>query len=235
MPAAPEYQPAALRALDYLETTHDEMGIDVVVATQIYGALTGDPRGDEVAEARRPTLRASDVELFGVVLEIEKPPFPPASLDGIAVNAPPNPDDVLDDRVASCPEEILGCVVSSECREFVELDDRGGYVLTHQALWLLFHAWLGCTSDVDVEARRRTFGARIAREIAADPMVSDLYAERLAMLGHLGFGSAIREEWMDPLIAAQQPEGCFPVSDTVLCHPHPTGLALWAIAHTGEW
>ncbi len=232
-PIPSEHQPAAARALDYLETTDDELGLDVVVAIQLYAELTGDARALEVAEVRREGLRASDVERFGALFEVSKQPLPPATLD-VGPGPASDPDDELDDRVASCPEEILGCRVSPECAEMIALDGRGGYVLTHQAVWLVFHEWMGCTSSIDVEERRRAFAAALVRETRADRVVSDLYAERLAMLGQLGFASAIEREWIDALLAAQREEGCFPASDAIDCHPHPTGLALWTLAHTRE-
>lgn len=233
-PVADAYRPAASAALDYLEHTDDELGLDVVVAIQVFSERTGDERAREVAELRRAGLRASDVERYGQLLEIDKPPFPPGSLDGVIPSAAtPDPADTLDDRVASCPEEVLSCRVTPECREFVELDDRWGYVLTHQAVWLIFHRWMGCSADVDVdvEERRRTFAANLVRELEADPRASDLHAERLAMLGHLGFAAEIEPAWVDALVSAQSPSGCFPASESVPCHPHPTGLALWSLAH----
>ncbi len=232
-PIPTEYQPAAAGALDYLETTGDELGPDVVVAIQVYAELTGDARADEVAEARRTSLRPSDVERFGALFEVSKQPLSPVSLE-VGPGPAPDPDDELDDRVATCPEEILDCTISSECEEMIALDGRGGYVLTHQAVWLVFHAWMGCTSSVDLEERRRTFAAALVRETRADPVVSDLYAERLAMLGQLGFAASIEPAWIDALLAAQRAEGCFPAGDTIACHPHPTGLALWTLAHTRE-
>lgn len=232
-PIPSEYRPAAAGALDYLETTGDELGADVVVAVQVYAELTGDARAREVAELRRGSLRPSEVERFGVLFEVSKLPLPPASLE-VGPGPAPDPGDDLDDRVATCPEEILECRISPECEEMIALDGRGGYVLTHQAVWLVFHAWMGCTSTVDLEERRRTFAAGLVRETRADPVVSDLYAERLAMLGQLGFAASIEPAWIEALLAAQREEGCFPVSDSIVCHPHPTGLALWTLAHTRE-
>jgi len=233
-PLPETYQPSADRALDYLEATDSELGLDVVVMVQILGETTGDPRAAEVVDALVPRLRDSDVERYGALLEMDKPRLRPASLEGAepGVGDPDPLDDLMDDRVQRCPVEALECRVDDACRGFVELDDRGGYVLTHQALWLVFAHWAGCETGIDVEERRRAFAASLVRGIRADTDVDDLYGERIALLGHLGFASEIEPAWVDALLEAQQPEGCFPVDGDVSCHPHPTGLALWTLSHT---
>jgi len=234
-PIPPEYAPAADRALDYLETTPDEIGADVVAAVQIFGARTGDARATSLAGALRARLGPAELERYGPILDSGKPLLPAATLDGATPSATePNPADA-DDRVSSCPEALISCAVPPECVELVTQDDRWGYVLTHQALWIVVDHWMECgasSAGIDILERRRTFGASLRRETEADAVVSDLYAERLAMLGELGFGSAIDPPWLDALVAAQEPDGCFPVNETVRCHPHPTGLALWALSHT---
>jgi hypothetical protein len=133
----------------------------------------------------------------------------------------------------ACPIEALGCVLSDACRAFADLEASGG-ILTHQAVWLLFAHWRGCALPIDLEPRARRYAGRLLAEARADAVPSDLFCERLALLGHLGFGAAIEPRWIEALLAAQQPEGCFPASATVRCHPHPTALALWALAHSGR-
>lgn len=232
-PLAEEHRPVANAALDYLESTEDELGLDVVIAIQAYGEVTGDPRAAEVADARASAFPEASTEPWAGLLAADKPPLPRARLgDGPEPAAPPRPADELgDDRAARCPVEVLECRVSGPCRELVELEDRGGYVLTHQGLWLIFAHWMGCSTDVDVDARRAQIAARLVAETGADPEPSDLYVERLAILGHLGYAAEIERAWIDALVEAQQPEGCFPASAAVPCHPHPTGLALWSLAH----
>lgn len=234
---ADRVRPAAERALDWLAATDSEMGVDVLAAMQIYGELADDPRALEVALARRDAPRPSDLERYGVLLEVDKSPFDPiATLEG-ATPSPttPNPGDILDDdRVGRCIDEVITCSLTPECIDYVELDDRWGYVLTHQAVTLLIARWVGCPLDVDVEERRRTFAANLVAEMRADPTPSELAYERMAMLGHLGFASAIEPAWIDALLDAQTAEGCFPVRDGLPCHPHPTGVALWALAHAIE-
>lgn len=230
---ADPYRPAAGRAVEYLAVTDAEMGVDVLASLQIYGALRGHLGALEVAELRRDAPRPGDLERYGLLLEIDKPPLPPAALGDVAPSATtPDPADVLeDDRIARCLDEVLTCAVSPECVDYVELDDRWGYVLTHQAVTLIFARWVGCPLDVDVEERRRTFAANLLAAQRADPTPSDLAYERLAMIGHLGFADEIDPAWLDALTAAQAPDGCFPTAPGEPCHPHATGVALWALAH----
>ncbi len=227
---------AGRRALDWLATTDAEMGVDVLMAMQIYAALAHEPRALDVAAARHDAPGPSELERFGRLLELDKTPLDPGRLDEVAPSATtPNPaDELTDDRVVECLDRVLSCEVTRECVDYVELDDRWGYVLTHQAVTLLVAHWIGCPLDVDVEERRRTFAANLVAETRADPRPSELYYERLAMLGHLGFASAIEPAWIDALLDAQTEEGCFPVRAGQPCHPHPTGVALWALAHAIE-
>ncbi|MCA9604658.1 MAG: DUF4735 domain-containing protein [Myxococcales bacterium] len=226
--------PAGRRALDWLATTDVEMGVDTLVSMQVYGERRGDPRGLEVAALRRDAPSAGDLARYGRLLEIDKTPFPPGSLDGVAPSATrPNPLDTLDDdRIVQCLDEVLACDVSPTCIEYLELDDRWGYVLTHQAVTLVFARWVGCDlAPLDVEARRRTFAANLIAELEADPYAWDLFYERVAMLGELGFASAIDPAWFETILRAQTAEGCFSPMPGDPCHPHPTGVALWALAH----
>jgi hypothetical protein len=225
----------AARALDYLETTRDELGVDVLAAAQIYGQLSGDARAERVVAARLPDLRPSDVARYGRILELNKPVLAPRSLDGVTPpQGTPNPWMALeDDRDVRCPEQILSCVVAEGCAEYLMLDGWG-YALTHQALWLLLASWASCAlpPELDLEARREELAARLLAEARAYPEVGDLFLERLAMLGHLGYASEIAPVWLAALRAAQRPSGCFPVDEHVDCHPHPTGLALWTLGLT---
>ncbi len=60
---------------------------------------------------------------------------------------------------------------------------------------------------------------------------ADLAFERMALLGHLGFPDAIDPVWLDSLVDAQQNDGCLPLGPGQPCHPHSTGVAVWALAH----
>lgn len=225
---------AASRALEWLATTDAEMGVDVLVSMQVYGDLAGDPRAHEVAVLRRDAPGHAELARYGLLLDVDKPVLPEGSLDGVAPSPTrPNPlDALLDDGGIDCIDEVLACEVSEACLDHLELDDRWGYVLTHQAVPLVFAHWLGCDlAPLDVEARRRTIAANLIAETRADPYAWDLFYERVAMLGHLGFAEAIDPAWIDTILRAQTDEGCFSPMPGDPCHPHPTGVALWALAH----
>lgn len=228
-----EDEAIAGRALGYLESTDGEMGADVLMAVGIYGALTGDPRADAVIEAREPRLRASERERYGVLLTMAKPAFDDADVEALAPPADTPDLEAVDDRLQGCVDAMLRCEVSDECVEFATAPSWG-LVLTHQAVWLVLARWLECALPIDADALRRELASRLVAEARFDPVPSDLFFERLAMLGHLGYGRAIEPGWADALRGAQQAEGCFPVDAEHRCHPHPTGVALWALAHASR-
>jgi len=224
---------AAARALEYLRTTDDEVGIDVLVILQIYGALAGETGAARIVADRRAAIRPEDSARYGVLLEISKPPLAPSGTGALSLPLPRSgrPPAGDDDRARACPLEALSCTLSDACRAFADLDASGA-ILTHQALWLLFARWRGCALPLDLEPLGRRYAERLVDEARADAVPSDLFFERLALLGHLGYASAIEPRWIESLLAAQQPEGCFPANAASRCHPHPTALALWALAYT---
>jgi hypothetical protein len=230
-------------ALRYLGTTTAEFGLDALVAVQIVGEVTADRRAEEIVTARRPAMRPQDLERYGLLLDVPKPVLPASSLAGVSPS-PTTPDPEMlppageSNILVTCLTDALQCRLDDTCRAFIELDDRWGYVLTHQAVWILFARWAGCSFSIDLESRRRTFGANLVKEMRADPAPSDLTAERLAMLGHLGFGRELDPAWIATLLGAQTPEGCWRPRADRPCHPHPTALALWALAlarAAGAW
>jgi hypothetical protein len=245
-PENPDPLPAGLRgALDRgladLETTRTEFGLDVAIATQIVGELTGDARAARIVTARRASFHADEMQQLGRLFDLAKPILPEASITGVTASwTVPDPNMSLGSGggalINRCLADALECRLDEECRAFVGLDHQWGTVLTHQAVWVLFARWAGCSLEIDLEERRRTFGANLAKEMRADPVFTDLAAERLATLGHLGFGATIEPTWIAALLAAQQPDGCWRMGPGGPCHPHPTALALWALAvvHAGR-
>lgn len=227
-----ERELAATRALEYLETTTDETGLDVVLATTIYAERRDDAYARRVVDVMLTRVRPVELERYGALLETDRSVFPRGSLDGVVVStSTPDPaDDWIDGDIGECLDEALSCSVTDACRDFVALEDRWGYVLTHQAVWLLFARWTGCESGVDLEARRRVFAANLVRAMEHDPAPSDLAYERMAMIAHLGFADALEPAWVDALVDAQQPDGSFEVVPGSGGHPHPTGVALWVLA-----
>lgn len=221
---------AADRALDYLEGTDHELGTDVVLAVRIYAIERDDARAAGVSEALHGRLSEGELARYGSLLARQTPAFAAAELDPRLAGPTAGPDD-QDDRIAPCLDEVLACTISDACLDFASARGRGGYVLTHQAVWLLFAHWTACETPLDLDARRREIAADLAAEMALDPTPSDLAFERTAMLGHLGFAPAIETAWIDGMLDAQDASGCWLFDATVGCHPHPTALALWTLAH----
>lgn len=218
-------------AVEDLARTTDEVGADVVVMLRVYGRARDSARALEVATWREAMLPAEARERFEVVLDLEPSPGPSATLVPTEDAVPPNPEDDLgDDRAWRCPEQVLQCELEPRCVEFVELEGRGGFVLTHQALAIVFARWLGCALPVDVEGRRRAIATRLLAESYADPVASELAYERFAMLAELGFAAEL-EPFVDRVLDAQHEDGCFPLGPDLPCHPHATGVALWTLAH----
>lgn len=222
---------AAGRALDYLETTDHEAGADVALTVRIYAHERDDARALAVAEIIEARLSNGERARYGVLLELEPTTFPRTALDpSLASEAPPRPDDEHD-LIVPCLDEALACELSEACVDFATERGRGGYVLTHQAVWLLFARWTGCEVSFDLDARRREIAADLAVEMTLHPAPNELAYERMAMLGQLGFAHAIQREWLDAMLDAQDESGCWPFDETVGCHPHPTAVALWTLAH----
>ncbi len=235
-PSDPRLEAAASGALHYLAVTGDEFGLDVVIAVRIYGEAAGEHRAEAIARARQGTFSEAEQRLFAIPLGDRHPNYAAATLDGVtAPTGVPDPLQALDDdREQTCPMEALSCALSDPCLEYARMEDRWGYSLTHQALVYVFARWAECDLaelGLDVDARRAAIASRLVAEMRADPAAGDLAYERMAMLGHLGYASELRTEWIDALYLAQDPRGCFPVDALGPCHPHPTGLALWTLSH----
>lgn len=218
-------------AIEDLARTTDEVGADVVVMLRVYGHARGSARALEVATLREAMLPAEARERFGILLDLEPATWPSTPLVPTEDDVTPNPEDDLgDDRAWRCPEQVLQCELEPRCVEFVELEGRGGFVLTHQALALVFARWLDCALPVDVDARRRAIATRLLAESYADGLESELAYERFAMLAELGFAEELAP-FVDRVLNAQRDDGCFPLGPDLPCHPHATGVALWALAH----
>lgn len=225
---------ARTAGIAYLDGTDLELGLDVVVALQIVGEQSGDGYATSVAESRRQSLSPEDLGELGSLLDIPKTRFDAASTRGIA--PPSETPDPSQQPPAEAPDvndclvEALGCAPSRECIQLGNAEGQWGYVLTHQAVWLLFLRWAECEAPLDVDARRRAIAVALLAEMRHDPVIGDLAVERLAMLGHLGFGSELEESWLDATLDAQQPTGCWRLGPELDCHPHVTGVALWALS-----
>ncbi len=125
--------------------------------------------------------------------------------------------------------------------DFVASEETG-YVLTHQLLVLEWAQSTGLELPDTVRLRKQELLGRIAREHAAAPGFSDLFAERATIL--LAFAPpppAEAARWIDTILAAQLPDGRWVQSaksyitydgqTSVARHPwtHTSGFAAAAI------
>lgn len=216
-------------ALSYLRETDDELGLDVLLAVRAYGARARDGRVDALVQRRLARMAARELERYGPLLWIDVTPFagPPPPAPVRSERRGPERDEAgeLGQR---CALDALECGLDDACRGYVEADDQTGYALTHQAFVLVVARGRRCALPIDVDARRGALAARLRAEVASARGVDDLQAERLAMLAQLG--DTLEPAWIDALLDAQRPEGCFPSDHDTRCHPHATGLALWALS-----
>ncbi|MCL4754402.1 MAG: hypothetical protein KJ015_29880 [Myxococcales bacterium] len=234
-------QSTKCRALGWIAETDAEIGVDSLVMLDAAGELAARTATSEVIAARKADVSASELAVYGLLLEQAKPPFAAASLEGVLPNAgtpdpkmpaPMNPSG--GSLIEACLQAALDCQTPPECESYASATDSWGFVLTHQAVWLLFAHWRSCSVPVDLEARRRSVAASIVKEAAMDPTPGDLYAERLAVLGHLGFGQSYDPTWITSLRAQAQPSGCIRAVEHGECSTHTTSLAVLALTHAGD-
>lgn len=218
----------ARRALAYLSSTIELVTIDVVISMMVYAEVTGDPLAASQAERRLRLVPEAAITAFGPALG-EHPAHEASALPELEFDPDdiPDPQMTLDDRDQTCPLAALSCESVAECDEYLALD-LWGYPLTHQALTLVFAQWGGCENE-DLVQRQR-IGGRLLHAQRTDPGPSDLSSERMAMLGQLGFAGAIDDVWIDDLLRSQAADGAFYWEEGDDPHPHPTGVALWALA-----
>ncbi|UCE86454.1 MAG: hypothetical protein JSU66_01580 [Deltaproteobacteria bacterium] len=111
----------------------------------------------------------------------------------------------------------------------------GGYVATHQLLFLVFGVSKGCVDAAEVEPLRQRVARRVYAELLAEPSpVDDLNLERMAMLCHSGLCNWVGDAMIQAVLDAQRPSGLW---DVVLAGPfmrdeHATALAVYVLATT---
>jgi hypothetical protein len=245
---SPRFAEVLEPALDYLATTHDELGFDVVVLLELIAELTTEDRPEQVAARRLSGQSAEDLRDYGPLLGLAKPVLEPAAGAGRRLRrsrateslgtVPAEETSAIDASPAPCLVAALDCRLDLECRAYVEDERAVGLSLTHQAVWLLFVRWSGCSLEVDLEELHQRLAERLLAEQRADPVFSEVMLERLATLGHLGSARRLEPRWVATVLEARHPAGCWPVEIGGACHPHPTVLALWALAHAdraGRW
>ena len=117
------------------------------------------------------------------------------------------------------------------------LSDEGGYSSTGALLattWLEERScgnqeWIGEISDARAD---EIVGAQ-----NSDKKYSDLYGERIAMLGYAGMENRIAEEWITKLVKAQESDGGWVFKDISSkdSNYHATIYALWGLVeHLGK-
>ncbi len=213
-------------AYRYLETTKDELGVDVVVLLDAIADL-GDARAGALAAALWPSVRPADAERFGRLMSLRKLPMGNTPVPPAAAGSPdPTMTGAGADGVADrCLAAAVSCALPQACLDYVARDDQWGTSLTHQAAVLLFARWSGCALPA-TEATRARLAARLHAEIHADPKFTDLGVERLAMLAALGY--RLDPRWIQGLSRSRLENGCF--GEGGRCHPHVTALAMWTLA-----
>jgi len=221
-------------ALDYLESTHDEFGGDVAVLLEVVAQLTGEPRAAAVATARRSTLPPDEREDLAPLFEIAKPILRrPGSAVGtgsaVAGSAAPSAEPIRT-PIHRCLKAAIHCELTPACLATVEDRAAPGFEAAHPAVWLLFVRWRGCRAPIDLDAMQRDLVERLEAELKRDPTYSEVSLERVATLGQLGYGAEIDPLWEPTILGARSEQGCWGVTYGAPCHPHPTVLALWALA-----
>jgi hypothetical protein len=246
-PGASAGRPWLDAPLGFLLHTRAEFGVDVALVLRIVGQLTADSRALEVSEIRRLGFEPAELRelapLFPLQLRTLEPPRSPVE----PTLPPPLPDLPAPERGASpgrranaatCLGPAASCTLSPGCVEWATDPRRAGLELTHQAAWLLFVRWNDCPLAIDTDALQASVLGRLLGELAVERSYSEAHLERVATLGHLGHADRIDPEWARTILAARSPEGCWGAKPGGPCHPHPTALALWALAHAeraGRW
>lgn len=234
--------------LGYLVRTEDELGVDVAVLLRIVGQLTGDSRAIEVSEIRRLGFTEREIGLLAPLFALELPVLPPAPRAVAPIAPAPLPPEpppaartTADGRRANavtCLEPAASCRLAPGCVDWATDPRLAGLELTHQAAWLLFVRWRSCPLAIDAEALQRSLAGRLLGELALETRYSETHLERLATLGQLGSADRFEPEWLRTILRARSPAGCWGAAPEAPCHPHPTALALWALAlaeRAGRW
>lgn len=247
-PSDPGARPWLDAPLGYLLRTGDELGVDVALLLRVVGQLTGDSRASEVAEIRRLGFTDHEIGRLAPLFTLELPvlaaagptiePLPPPSLPPA-----PSPADrqTLDGRranAATCLDRAAACELGPGCTDWATDPRFVGLELTHQAAWLLFVRWRRCPVEIELEDLQIRLAGRLLGELVNDHDYSETHLERVATLGHLGYGDRTEADWVRTVLAARSPAGCWGAKPGGPCHPHPTALALWALAlaeRSGAW
>lgn len=111
----------------------------------------------------------------------------------------------------------------------------GGYGATHALLALIWALDNGCAMPAALDAELLDEVIREVRGVAADGPVTDLRLEALAMLAATGRHDLLQAQWIDDMLAAQQPDGSWKADPaSPAASGHSTGVALWLLMQLHE-
>lgn len=226
--------------LAFLLNTPAEFGVDVALLLRVVGQITGDSRASEIAEIRRLGFPESEIGRLAPLFAADLPILPPAETPVEALPEAPLPPapspasrrtlDGEQARAGTCLERAAACELGSGCIAWASDPEASGLEMTHQAAWLVFVRWRGCSAGLDLDALGARLAGRLLGELAVDSTYSETHLERLATLGQLGYADRFQPAWIRTVLEARTQQGCWGGTVGAPCHPHPTVLALWTLA-----
>ena len=97
---------------------------------------------------------------------------------------------------------------SGELETFIR-ENHSGYVLTHQLLAIAWTRSVGCVEPQEWGVRQTELADRVLSELEKDSRFSDLLAEQVAVIVLAGRTEALRREWIEKILEAQEADGCW--------------------------
>ena len=234
-PLRPRVQRAITAGLKFLESMLNEVSLDAVFLLRLVeGAMPDSGAGPMAARALPAAKRDPTYPLFKKIVEKARIPHPARALPSLPALGTPNPEQAFDEKFSDqCLTAALECRWAPGCKPYKEKLGQWGYVLSHQILFFLFVKEGGCGQrmGVDADAFLGAMGRAMLHEQRTHPAWSDLMAERVGLGAYAGFASFLEDEWIENMIDAQRPEGCWwwrPEDPG--CSDHASGMAVWALA-----
>jgi len=229
----PQARVSLQRALSNIEANADSLSFNALFLLRLIdGARPGSRAGAILERGLRTASVDPAYSRFSVLLQAAWPPYPTRRLPGVPnlqANALDQPiDGVLTDR---CLSTAIGCRITAECRRRAIEPDQGGYVLTHQLLFIIVAKKNACDADLDYDALIERLARSMMGEQTASSLVNDLYLERMALGSYVGYREFLRDDWIREVLHAQHADGCWQWGpERPLCNDHATGMAAWVLA-----
>ncbi len=239
----------AARALDhaftYLEDRIATLSLDAVFLLRMAeGAFPGSRAGAIATRALPAALNdpayadPSLAQLAGLV-EGPRPPGPARALPPGAVTGRPDPQQPFDEPFSDqCLIGALECRWAPGCQDWELKPGQWGYTLSHQVLFFQLVNESGCdaTLGVDSQAHLGALSRAMLAEQRADPVFSDLYAERVGLAAQAGYRELLTDDVVRTILASEQPGGCWrPEPSHPECTDHTTGMVAWVLSlHLGR-